>query len=99
MGRSELRPIRYSDRRMRSDRFLQLLRGAEGELLRSLDLDGFAGRGVAAHAGGALADDEDAQTVETDAGALLQVLGDQAGGVFEDAVGGVVGRLVLLGRR
>src|ERR1041385_7168200 len=43
-------------------------------------------------------DDEDAQTVETDAGTLLQVLGDQADGVFEDAVGSLVGHLMLLGQ-
>src|SRR5690348_12456409 len=78
-----------SQMKERSDRLLQLLRSAEGDLLRSLDLDGFAGRRVAAHAGGALAHDEDAQTVETDAGALLQVLRDQPDGVLEDRIRGL----------
>src|SRR5581483_1552746 len=61
----------------RSDRFLQLLGGAEGDLLRRLDLDRLAGGGVAAHARGALADLEDAEPNDADALALLQVLGDQ----------------------
>src|SRR5690348_15928773 len=56
------------------DRLFQLFRGAEGDLLARLDLDGFAGGRVAAHAGGALAHDEDAKTVEADTRALLQVL-------------------------
>ena len=61
----------------RLDGFLEFLGGAEGNLLAGLDLDRLAGGGVAAHAGGALADLEDAEADDTDALALLQVLGDQ----------------------
>src|ERR1700761_4071539 len=73
------------------DRFLQFLGGAEGDLLARLDLDGFARRRIAAHAGGALAHDENAQTVETDAGALLQMLGDRRDRVVEERVRRLVG--------
>src|ERR1051326_3239017 len=59
------------------DRFLQFLGGAERDLLGSLDLDRFARRRVAAHARTALAHDQDAQAIKADAGALLQMLGDQ----------------------
>src|SRR5882757_11344818 len=69
------------------DRFLQFLGGAERNLLGSLDLDGFAGGGVAAHARTALAHHQDTQTIETDASTLLQVLGDQGDGVFNNAIG------------
>src|SRR5262245_29224572 len=55
---------------------LQVLGGAERHLLAGLDLDGLAGGGVAAHARGTLAHLQDAQAVELDALALLQVLGD-----------------------
>ena len=66
-------------RRMRrsSDRHLQVLGGAERDLLAGLDLDRLAGRGIAPHAGGALAHLQDAETRNTDALALLEVLGDQ----------------------
>src|ERR1041384_6578742 len=60
-------------KKRRLDRFLQLLRGAESDFLRRLDLDRLARRGIAAHARGALAHDEDAKTIETDARALLQM--------------------------
>src|ERR1700743_1872672 len=80
------------------DRFLQFLGGAEGNLLARLDLDGFARRRIAAHAGSALAHDEDTQTVQTDAGALLQVLGDRRDRVVEERMRRLVGHLVLLGQ-
>src|SRR5216684_2200632 len=54
-----------------SDGFLQLLGCAEGNLLAGLDVDRFAGGGVAAHAGGALAHLQDAETDDTDALSLL----------------------------
>src|ERR1700749_4101076 len=56
------------------DGFLQFLGGAERDLLGSLDLDGFAGGRVAAHARTALAHDQDAQAIQTEAGTLLQLL-------------------------
>src|SRR5262245_39398133 len=54
------------------DGFLQLLRGAEGDLLAGLDL-GLARRGVAPHARRTLANLEDAKAAHADAAALLQV--------------------------
>src|SRR5436853_2454745 len=57
-----------------SDGFLEFLRGAERDLLARLDLDRLAGRGVAAHAGGALANLKDAEATDADAVALLEVL-------------------------
>jgi hypothetical protein len=44
-----------------SDRFLEILGSAERDLLTGLDLDGFASRRVASHAGGAMPDLQDAQ--------------------------------------
>src|SRR6202035_303626 len=49
-----------TDRTRLSDRFLEFLGGAEGDLLAGLDLDGFAGGRIAAHARGALAYLQDA---------------------------------------
>src|SRR5207245_1985299 len=56
------------------DRVLDFLCGAEAELLRRLDLDLLAGRRVAAEAGGALLDLEDAEAGHPDLVALLEVL-------------------------
>src|SRR5262245_3968467 len=53
-----------------SNRFLELLGGAEGNLLAGLDLDGLAGGRVAAHARRTLAHLQDAQAADADAGAL-----------------------------
>src|SRR5258708_39806868 len=61
-----------------SDRFLELLGGAEGDLLAGLDLDGFAGGRIAAHARGALAHLQDAEPADADALAFLEVLDDIA---------------------
>jgi hypothetical protein len=57
-----------------SDGFLEFLGGTEGHLLAGLDMNGFAGGGIAAHAGGALANLQDAEPDDADAFALLQVL-------------------------
>ena len=81
----------------RSDRFFQFLRGAEGDLLARLDLDRLAGRGVAAHARGALAHLQDAEPADADAVALLQVLHDELDHVAEDRLGLLLGELVALG--
>src|SRR6185312_243955 len=59
-----------------SDRFLELLGSPEGDFLRRLDLDRFAGCGVAAHARGALAHLQNAEAADADALALLQMLDD-----------------------
>src|ERR1700749_991268 len=79
------------------DGFLQFLSGAEGDLLARLDLDRFAGRGIAAHARGALAHLQDAGTVETDALALLQVLGHHRDEIVDDRATLLVGEALLVG--
>src|SRR6478672_7632026 len=81
----------------RSDGFFQLLRGAEGDLLAGLDLDRLAGRGVAAHARGALAHLQDAEAADADAVALLQMLDDIVDHAAEDRLGVLLRQLVLLG--
>jgi hypothetical protein len=86
----------YAERSL--DRFLQFLGGAERDLLGRLDLDRFAGGGIAAHARTALAHHQDAQSVETDAGALFQVLGDQTDNIFQNGVGALLGEFVLFGQ-
>ncbi len=60
---------------------------------------GFAGGGVAAHAGGALADLEDAEPHDTDALALLQVFCDLADHVGQDRLGGLLRQVMFLGQR
>src|ERR1700738_5101489 len=84
-------------KRLLSDGFLQLLGCAEGNLLAGLDVDGFTGGRVAAHAGGALAHLQDAETDDADALAFLQVLGDAANQVVQDGFGLLLGQLLLVG--
>jgi hypothetical protein len=78
------------------DRLFQFLRGAEGHFLRGLDLHRLARGGVAAHAGGALADDEDAEPDEADALALLEVLGDREDEIVEHRLGLLLRHFVAL---
>jgi hypothetical protein len=59
------------------DRHLQVLGRAERDLLAGLDLDGFAGRRISAHAGCARPDLQDAKTRNLDAFAFLEMFGDQ----------------------
>src|SRR5580692_7001922 len=80
-----------------SDGFLELLGGAEGDLLARLDLDRLAGRGIAAHASGALAHLKDSQAADADAVALLEVLDHQADEVVEDEFGLLLRHLVADG--
>src|SRR5262245_5158879 len=61
---------------IRSDRLLELLGGAERDLLARLDLDRLAGGRIASHARRALPDLQDAEPADADAVALLQVLAD-----------------------
>src|SRR6478736_8672936 len=90
-GRARLatgtRPIRTPEA---SDRFLEILGDAEGDLLRRLDLDRLAGRRVAAHARRTIADLKDAEARDADLVALLEVLDDQTDEVVEAA-----GRVLL----
>ena len=57
--------------------------GAERNLLARLDLDRFAGRGIASHASGTLAHLEDAEAGDADTFALLQMLRHQADRIVE----------------
>src|SRR5215467_12162726 len=79
------------------DGFLQFLGGTEGDLLARLDLDLLAGRGIAAHARGALLHLQDAETVQTDLGALLQVLRDRGRKIVKDRGALFVGDALLVG--
>jgi len=62
-------------------------------------VDGFAGGGIAAHAGGALAHLEDAETDNADALALLQVLGDPADQIVQNGLGALLRQFVLFRQR
>src|SRR3954453_23406709 len=79
--------------------FLEFLGRAEGDLLAGLDRERFAGGGVAAHAGGGLADLEDAQPHDTDPLALLQVFWDLVDHVGQDRLGGLLRQVLSLGQR
>src|SRR5437764_10478348 len=81
------------------DGFLEFLGRTEGDLLAGLDVDRLAGSGVAAHAGGALADLEDAEADNADALALLQVLGDLADHVVQDGLSLLLRQFLLFGDR
>src|SRR5882672_12394997 len=83
----------------RLDGFLEFLGRAEGNLLAGLDLDRLAGGGVAAHAGGALANLEDAEADDADALALLQVLGDHGDHVAQDRLSLLLRQFLILGDR
>src|ERR1700688_3884410 len=81
------------------DGFLEFLGRTEGNLLAGLDVDRFAGGGVAAHARGALADLEDAEADDADALALLQMLGDHGDDVVQDRLGLLLRQFLILGDR
>src|SRR5438132_10885472 len=89
--------VRSGNRRLNG--FLEFLGGAEGDLLAGLDRERFAGGGVAAHAGGALADLEDAEPNDSDALALLQVFCNLADHVGQDRLGGFLRQVVFLSQR
>src|SRR5262249_20659314 len=82
-----------------SDRFLQLLGGAEGNLLARLDLDRFAGRGIAAHARRTLANLKHTEADEANAITLLQMLGDEVDEITEDGFGLLLRHFMVLGQR
>src|SRR5262245_50028455 len=80
-----------------SDRFLELLGGAESNLLRCLDLDCFASGGVAAHTRRTPTDLQDAEAGHAHLVALLQVLDDGIDESAEEFRRGLLRHLVLLG--
>src|SRR5262249_44507799 len=88
-------PVR---KRVRSDRFLEILRNAEGDLLGSLDLDRLTGRRVAAHACRTMTNLKNAKARDADLVALLQVLHDQADEIVEVAGRILLGHAGLLGQ-
>src|SRR6266550_7072578 len=77
--------------RIASDGLLEFLGDAERHFLARLDLDRFAGRGVASHASSALAHLQDAKPVQTDAGALLEGLRDKHDEIIHDLVALLLG--------
>src|SRR6266851_6174330 len=91
--------LNVGNRRGVLDGFLEFLGRTEGDLLAGLDVDRFAGGGVAAHAGGTLADLEDAEADDADALALLQVLGDHGDHVAENGFRLLLRQFLILGDR
>src|SRR5262249_1146589 len=81
-----------------SDRFLEVLRRAERNLLAGLDLDGLAGCRIAAHARCALPDLKDAETRDANPLALLEMLGDEANQALQQFFAAAFGELMLLGQ-
>src|SRR5579885_59118 len=81
----------------KSDRFLELLGGPEGDLLARLDLDGLARGGIAPHARRALPDLEDAEPADANAIPFLEMPGEQADEIAEHGLGLLLGHAVILG--
>src|SRR6266550_8910030 len=82
--------------RIASDGLLEFLGDAESHFLARLDLDRFAGRGVASHASRALAHLQDAESVQTDADALLERLRDKPRQIIHDLVGLFLGQAMFV---
>src|SRR5215475_6395217 len=73
----ELRIVRNPENRgvrWRSDRLLEVLGGAEGDLLAGLDIDCFAGRRIASQTGSTLTYQQDSEAGYLHPLTLLQVL-------------------------
>ena len=62
-------------------------------------MDRFAGGGIAAHAGGALAHLQDAEADDANALALLQMLGDADDQIVQDGLSLLLGQFLLIGDR
>src|SRR5215510_8042991 len=82
---------------IRSDRLLELLGGAERDLLARLDLDRLAGGRIATHARRALPDLQNAETADADAVALLQVLADVGHQVAQHRFGLLARHFMIFG--
>ena len=83
---------------MRLNRFLEFLGRAERDLLACLDLNGLAGRGIAAHPGSALADLQNAQPDNPDPIPLLQMLGQQTDEIGQDGLGLFLRHRMIIGK-
>src|SRR6266550_366108 len=77
------------------DRHLQVLGRTERHFLAGLDLDGFTGRRVSAHASCARPDLQDAEARNPDPLAFLEMLGDQGHEVAEDRLARAFGEFVI----
>ncbi len=84
--------------RQRLNRHLQVLGWPESDFLARFDLDGFSGRRVSPHAGGALPDLQDAKSRNPDPLAFLEMLGDQAYEIAEDRLA-LAFREFMIGRQ
>lgn len=80
------------------DGHFQILGRPERDFLACLDLDRFAGGGIAPHASRPLPDLQDAETHDADSLALLEMLGDQADEVAEQGFAGPLRQLMFLGQ-
>jgi len=80
----------------RSDRHLEILAGAEGDLFAGLDVDRLTGHRIATHAGSTTAHQQDPEPDELYPLAPLQVLGDHAHQVLQYFKGLLLGELMLL---
>src|ERR1700683_4464199 len=98
-GHKTFRRLSSEFRRLALDGFLQFFGSAEGNLLARLDLNGGARGGITAHARGALADLQNAETADADALALFQVLDDVADQSTEDGFGLLLRNFVVFGER
>ena len=80
------------------DGFLEVLGCAERDLLARLDLNGLAGRGIAAHASSTLANLQNAQPDNPDPIPLLQMLGQQADEIAQNGLGLFLRHRMVIGK-
>ena len=80
------------------DRHLQILRRPKGDFLACLDFDRLASCGIAAHAGCALSDLEDAKARDADSFAFLEMLCDYSDQVAEDGFTSPLRQMIFLGQ-
>src|SRR3954454_23689760 len=90
------RPLRFGA--SRSDRLLELLGRAEGDLLAGLDLDRLAGCRIAPHPGGARAHLENPEAGDADLGALLQMFREALHEIAQHRLDLTLWQIVSLGQ-